>query len=61
MIGLLTKSFMPAARHRLRSSGMTLAVIATTGNVAKAGCLRISMVAVKPSITGICISMKTKA
>ena len=60
-IGLTRKSFMPASMHIWRSRSIALAVMATMGRCANRCSLRISRVAVTPSITGICMSMKTRS
>ena len=52
---------MPACRQRSRSPDIALAVIATMGSPAMPGIARISRVAARPSITGICRSMKTRS
>ena len=57
--GLPTCSFMPAAKQASRSEAMALAVMATMGNSFSPKSSRIFRVAVKPSITGICKSIKT--
>ena len=57
--GLAIWSCMPASRQRSRSPAIALAVIARIGKSFSALSLRISRVAVSPSITGICMSIST--
>ena len=60
-IGFATWSFIPASRHNCRSCALVLAVMATTGTVTHCGNWRKRRVATNPSITGICMSIKTRS
>mmetsp|Transcript_24942 Transcript_24942/g.58105 ORF Transcript_24942/g.58105 Transcript_24942/m.58105 type:complete len:235 (+) Transcript_24942:219-923(+) len=61
-IGLVTKSSIPAARQRVRSSAPPKPVKATTSVCAASpSSVRMAATASRPSITGICTSMKTAA
>ena len=59
--GLVTCPFMPASMQRLRSSAKALAVMASMGTDLPASMALILRVASKPSMTGICISIKIKS
>jgi hypothetical protein len=52
---------MPAARHASRSFFMAFAVMAMIGRSRNAGSARIVRVAVRPSISGICMSIRMHA
>ena len=57
--GLLTCPFIPTVVQASRSSNDTLAVIATIGKLLQRLSARILRVASRPSISGICISIRT--
>jgi hypothetical protein len=59
--GLPTKSVIPAAVQARRSSSKTLAVIATIGIEAPPGSARIARVASRPSMSGICTSIRIRS
>ena len=56
--GLAMKSLMPAVMQRSRSDASTPAVMAITGKF-KRSSVRMIWVALKPSMTGICMSIST--
>ena len=57
-IGFGTKSFMPASRHAFRSVPPALAVAAMMGTACLGNSLRMTLVACRPSISGICMSIR---
>ena len=59
--GLPMWSFMPAARQASRSAPNALAVIATMGVESSSGTVRIRRVASRPSISGICMSIRIRS
>ena len=60
-MGLARWSFMPDERHISRSRSMALAVMARMGREAKRGFERMALVAVMPSMTGICMSIRIRS
>ena len=54
-------SHLPASMQRCWSSGIALAVRVMIGSFLQSGFLRISRVAVRPSMTGIITSMRTRS
>src|ERR1700757_5112908 len=60
-MGLARWPFIPAARHISRSRSMALAVMAMMGREAKRGLERMALLAVMPSMTGICMSIRTRS